>query len=207
MIDFCKKNKKGFTLIETLIAFSIVVLVMGAALEIFKNTLKTNDVFYSSLNSQEEIRKTFKLMSSDIRSASQSSLGAYAIDLAATSSFSYYSDIDGDNLKEKIRYFLSDKSLKEGIIKPTGNPLSYISENEKIHTLINNVKNSSTTPIFEYYDGNYSGAEEPLSHPLNITDIRLIKIFVQTNKSSNPNQDSISEFTTQVTIRNLKDNL
>jgi hypothetical protein len=144
-------------------------------------------------------------MTAGIRSASLSSLGSYAIAAASSTSFTYYSDIDHDNLKEKIRYFLSGDIIKEGIIKPSGSPLIYNSANEKIYNLIHDVANGSN-PVFSYYDKNYNGATAPLPAQINIPDIRLIKINILID--ANPlRAPGAVNFTTQVSIRNLKDNL
>ncbi|MFA5248726.1 MAG: type II secretion system protein [Patescibacteria group bacterium] len=201
-----KNKKKGFTLVETMIAFLTLLLVTGAALQIFKDSITSNNALSANLNSQGEIRNAFKSMSAGLRSASPSSLGAYPIASAGTSSLIYYSDIDGDNLMEQIRYFLSADILKMGILKPSGNPLTYNQSNEIITPLLNNIVNSST-PIFEYYNGSYDGDTESLAYPLTITNIRLIKITALINQNPKIIPAIIMEFITQVSIRNLKDNL
>jgi type II secretory pathway pseudopilin PulG len=200
------KINSGFTLVEIMVSFLITLFIAGAALEILKNSINTNNALTINLNSQGEIRNAFKLMSAGIRSASPSSLGAYPIVSAGTSSLSYYSDIDGDSLKEQVRYFLSGDTLKKGIIKPSGNPLTYNQANEKISPLLNNLTNTST-PIFKYYDSSYDGATDSLSYPINITDIRLIKITAMINQNPDKFPAAIMEFITQISIRNLKDNL
>jgi type II secretory pathway pseudopilin PulG len=200
------KNKKGFTLVETILAITITLLIIGATLEMFKGTLKTGDALYANLNSQGEIRKALKSISANIRSASPSSLGAYPIDSAATSSFIFYSDIDNDGLKERIRYFLDSGSLKEGVIKPNDNPLIYNENNEEVHSLLNNLTNTSASPIFEYYGSDYDGTTAPLPNPVAIADIRLVKITALVNQNPKAPVPNIMEFITQISIRNLKDN-
>ena len=138
------------------------------------------------------------------RSTLPSSLGSYAIDSASSTAFIYYADLNGDGLKEKIRYFLSGTTLRQGVIKPSGSPLVYNPANEKIADMIHGiVKNSG--PIFTYYDTNYDGTTAPLATPVNLLNIRLVKITVKVDvdprKPPGP-----AQFTTQVSIRNLKDN-
>src|SRR3989344_4644245 len=117
--------------------------------------------------------------------------------------FTFYSDIDDDGLKEKVRYFLNGPLLQKGVIKPTGSPLSYNPASEKITTLIPNVTNAT---IFTYYDENYDGAGAELTSPINIPVVRLVKITITIDKD--PNRAPVTTiFSTQVSIRNLKDNL
>lgn len=193
-------------MLETIVVLFIFILLFQGMLALYNDALTTNNALTGNLNSQAEIRKAFASMTEAIRSASLSSSGAYAIDTASSTSFAYYSDIDNDGLKEKIRYFLVGKTLKIGVIKPAGSPPVYNSGNEKISILINDVVNSGGQPIFSYYDNTYAGSSTPLAIPVNIPAVRLIKINVLVDHDPvKPPAPAI--FSTQISIRNLKDNL
>jgi type II secretory pathway component PulJ len=203
---FVKRTAAGFTIVETMVAIFIVVILVQATTAFYSDIINTNNAMTGNLSSQMEVRKAFAAMSADIRSALPSSNGAYTIDTATSSYFAYYSDIDGDGLKEKIRYFLSGKILKIGIIKPTGNPLVYNVANEKISALINNVVNTPAKPIFSYYNSSYNGTSSPMTLPISIPAVRLIKINVFVNHNQKF-PSAVLEFSTQISIRNLKDNM
>lgn len=191
------KNSLGFSMVEVIVVVFIMALV-GTAVYTFQNDIfLLNRIVSSNITSQEEARNGFKMMTSEIRSASPSSLGAYPIFEANSNSFIFYSDIDNDGLKERIRYFLEGDIFKKGTIKPLGSPLVYNLGNEIIKEVIHNVSNDSTA-IFDYYDANYEGISAPLSQPVNIIAVRLIKITIIADGNT---------FTTQVSMRNLKDNL
>jgi hypothetical protein len=160
----------------------------------------------NSLNAQADVRKAFVTMIAAIRTSSQSSSGAYAIDTASSTYFAFYSDLNGDGLKEKVRYYLSGKILKQGVIKPTGNPSVYNPANETITTLVNDVVNTAGQPIFYYYDDFYNGTSSAMSMPITIANVRLIKIDLLIDHDP-IRPPAAQEFTTQVSIRNLKDNL
>ncbi|MDD5528028.1 MAG: type II secretion system protein [Patescibacteria group bacterium] len=200
------KSNAGYTLVETMVVMFIFLILLDGIWLFYNNSVNTNNILTGNLNAQQETRKAFTSMLADIRSALPASNGAYAIDAASSTGFIYYSDIDNDGLKEKIRYFLSNKILKAGITKPVGNPSVYNSADEKITGLIHDVINFPSQPIFSYFDENYNGAGAPLPAPVNITAIRLIKIdiFIDHDPLKPP---AALEFTTQVSIRNLKDNL
>jgi prepilin-type N-terminal cleavage/methylation domain-containing protein len=200
------EQNTGFTLIEMIVVLFIFILLLQGITTLFSDTFSANTALTGNLSAQGEVRKAFTSMVADIRSASPSSSGAYTIDTASSTYFAYYSDIDNDGLKEKIRYFLTGKTIKAGVIKPTGSPPVYNPSNEKISTLINDVVNAGSQPIFTYYDNAYDGTTAPLNSPISIPAVRLIKINVLIDHDSSRQPAAIS-FSTQVSIRNLKDNL
>jgi prepilin-type N-terminal cleavage/methylation domain-containing protein len=198
-------NKSGLTLIEVLIVLFIMALIGGAVGLFQKDVFSFNRIISSNIVFQQEIRQVFKSMSSQIRSMSFSSIGAYPIAEATSTSFTFYDDIDNDGLKERLRYFLNEETIQKGVLKPDGNPLAYNPENEIITDLIHYVVNEST-PIFEYYDQNYDGTTQPLIMPDDLLSVRLVKITVMVDKDISKGPEALL-MTTQVSIRNLKDNL
>ena len=121
------------------------------------------------------------------------------------SSFTFYSNVDDDSFKERVRYFLDGTTLKKGIIKPSGTPLTYNPADEAVSELIHGVANA-TTSIFSYYDKNYDGTNQALIEPIDIATVRLVKITIVTDKDPQTPPGPMT-LTTQISIRNLKDNL
>jgi len=195
----------GFSLIEVLIAVFILA-VLGGAVGLFqKDIFSLNDIISGNMASQQEIRQAFKLMSSQVRSMSFSSIGSYPIGEASSYSLMFYDDVDNDGFKERLRYFLAGNIFKKGVLKPAGDPLSYNPASEVVVDLVHYVANGAT-PVFEYYDENYDGATQPLTMPDALLSVRLIKITLITDKDPTRNPGPLL-MTTQVSIRNLKDNL
>lgn len=198
-------SKSGFTLIEVLVSMFILTL-MGLAIYSFqKNIFSFNRIISSGLTVQYEAQRALKSMSAEIRTASPSSLGAYAVVQTATSSFTFYSNIDSDSFKERIRYFIDGTTLKKGVIKPFGTPLTYNPTNEVISELVHDVAIVATS-TFSYYDANYDGTTQPLAEPVNIVAIRLVKITIVIDKDPQAPPGPLT-LTTQISMRNLKDNL
>lgn len=196
---------KGFTVIEILFSSAIFVLVVGVMSMFMRNTWIYNSFLGSSLSSINSGRAALKTMVAEIRTASSGSDGAYAVSAASANSFTFYSDIYNNGLKEKVRYFLDGTSLKKGVTIPTGSPLSYPTApgSEKITVMIPNVINST---IFNYYDKNYDGTTGALASPIDVSSVRLVKITV--NIEDNPNRaPGTIIISSQVTLRNIKDNL
>ena len=201
-----KTLQKGFTIIELLISIFIISLFAVTATVFERDIFSLNFSLQNNLNAQLDARHIVKNMVAELRATEPSSLGAYPIVLASTTAITFYTDINGDSIKERIRYFLSGTSLKRGVLAPTGNPLTYVDANEKLTTVVSNAVSSSTVPIFQYYSSSYAGTSTPLVQPVNISSVRLVKITVIIEKDPNKSPVPIV-VTSQVSLRNLKDNL
>lgn len=198
-----KTNKNsGFTLIEIIVGIFLIVIV-GGLISLVTFRLSDYQLFFTKkFEAQQEIQQTIPFIVSEIRSMAPSSVGSYPIAFASTSSITFYSDIDDDALFEQIRYFLDGNILKKGTVKPSGSPLTYNPANETTTEMVHNML-ATSTPIFSYYDENYTGSENPMSQPAVVSNIRIISIqlAIQDNASKAPIIIKI-----QAAPRNLKSN-
>ena len=200
-----KKNDRGFTLVEAIVSISIFVVVMGVVSLFARNIFYFGSIFSGGLSAYDESKNILQPMASEIRSTSPSSLGSYPIESATDNSFIFFADINSDGLKERVRYYLSGTTMMKGVIIPTGTPLQYVTGNETSTEVIHNLKNNGT-PMFNYYSASYDGNSSALTQPVNIIDIRLIKITLIIDSDSNRSPIPVT-VTTQISLRNLKDNL
>src|SRR6185503_15837398 len=99
------KNKAGFTVVEILFGVSIFVLIMGALSLFTRNIWGYGSYVSTGLSDSNNGRTALKKMVFEIRGGSTADTGAYVIALATASAFTFYSDIDDDGLKERVRYF------------------------------------------------------------------------------------------------------
>jgi type II secretory pathway pseudopilin PulG len=188
-----RNMRDGFTLIETMVVVGILILISGVVFGLGNSIFRQNFVMQTSLMSDQDARQTLRDLERELRSATAADNGAYVIAQAATSSFTFFSDIDGDGLRDQIRYFVSGKAFKRGVIKPTGSPLVYATSSEVVTMAVNRLADPTQT-IFDYYDKSYSGSGSSLAAPINIPSIRLVKVTLGT-------------YSTWIVIRSLKDNL
>lgn len=198
--------KKGLTLPELVISVAVLSLLTIVVSTFQKDVFSLNTNLQSSLNAQLEARHLIKTIISEIRKTSPSENGTYPIELASSTGITFYSDVGNNGSVDKVRYYLSGKTIKKGVITPTGNPAVYNSGSEVTTTLLNYVVASSTLPIFQYYTSSYSGTTSPIAMPPDISTIRLIKITVIIDTDPNRSPTPIIA-TSQVSLRNLKDNL
>ncbi len=197
---------KGFTILEIVVVIGILMLIAVSLGAFQTDVLKNNRFSLDSLNTVQDARSIISTMVKELRTASPASNGSFTIVQAATNTLTFYSDIDGDLLKEQVRYFLSTTTLRKGVIKPTGSPPTYNNNNETFSYLAYNIRNSSTTPLFEYFDSNYMGTSSPLAQTVITTNVRLVKVNLIIDVDPN-RAPIIRTYTSQVSIRNLKDNL
>ena len=197
-----KSDKKGSTLIEIIIGASFVALIVALLTYVGFSLTSFNINFMKSFEPQFELQYVVQNMIKEIRTMRQSSVGSYPISQAASSTFIFFSDIDADGVVERFKYFVSGNALKKGILVPTGNPLIYNEANEETFDILHNLK-IGTSSVFNYYDANYSGSEAPLSFPINIPDVKLIKAqFTITKSDGTATTTSVIE----LTPRELRDN-
>lgn len=207
-----KTNQKGFSVVELLIVLFIMTVVGLVVAEFQTKVFVFNRIISTGNNARFEGTKVVKVIANEIRSMSQSSAGGYPIEAAGTSTITFYVDVDDDGIKERIRYFISNRTLYRGYIKPTVNQNGQTLGAESTTTVITNIANTASQPIFTYYDTAYNGAETSatsspaLTYPLDLSRVRLVMITVFTDNNRNEPLAPL-ELSTQATIRNLKDNI
>ena len=209
MMNFPRKNsprsraQAGFTLSELLISIFLISLLSYGVSSFMRNTFFYNTTIRKALNSQFEVRQTLKKLSAELRAASQASDGSYALAEASSTSLTFYTDLNGDGVKERLRYFLSGTTLRRGVIIPSGSPLTYNSGSETVSDMVH--YRVGTTSIFTYYDSGYAATTTPLSQPVTVSAVRLVQAAITVNPD--PGRQPNVSFTSKVSLRNLKDNL
>lgn len=194
------------TLVEVVVAVSILVIVMVAVAAFQYNVLDYNRSSQVALTNIQDAENILKYMSRELRTMSQSANGSYPILSAATSSLAFFSDLSGDGTKTQVRYYVASTTLCRGITAPAGSPPTYNLVNEKTSIIASGVRNGTSTTLFEYFDDLYDGNSPALTYPLTISAIRLVKINITIDSDQKKSPLPIT-FSTQVSLRNLKDNL
>jgi prepilin-type N-terminal cleavage/methylation domain-containing protein len=199
-------KKRGMTLVEVLTAVAIFVIIIAAVYTFEINIFSYNGSISSSFQTIQDSQTLLKTMLTELREAVPGVNGSYSLSSVGSTSISFFSDSDNDGTAEQITYSLVGTTLYRSVIKAAGSPLSYSVSNQSTSTLIQNLRNGTSTALFQYFDANYTGTSSPLTQPVTPTAVRLIKISIVLDSDPTKYPAPIT-YTTQVNIRNLKDNL
>ncbi|QQS38918.1 prepilin-type N-terminal cleavage/methylation domain-containing protein [Candidatus Woesebacteria bacterium] len=201
------KNSAGITLIELLVVMGISLILGGGVLGLQYILAQNQQLAIDSYYNVDTANINLNTMTREIRTARVSATGSYPIATADDNEIIFYSDIDFDNVVERVRYTRNDNELEKGIVKPSGQPASYVISNEIVKLLTEDIRNDDL-PIFTYFNGDWpiDIINNPLSSPPVLSDIKLVRIYLKVNQSSDPtSEDFILDSYT--TFRMLKDNL
>lgn len=199
-------NQRGFTIIELLIAMGVVVIITIVAGNFAVRGLQVQRIVGEQNQAVAESRQALDRFVNEMRETAPSDVGSYPIEQADDQELVFFSDVDHDDMIERIHYYVEDNLLQRGITEPTGDPLTYDPANEQVKTVSAYIRNGSD-PLFYYYNEDYPAdvVNNPLSSPVNVTDIRLIEMQVDTNVDPDrvPKTHTLE---VQVHVRNLKEN-
>jgi Tfp pilus assembly protein PilV len=201
-----KNDMRGMTLVEVLITLGIFVAIMFVVATFEYNVITYPKIVSGSLTTAQDAQVLLKTMLKEIRSMGPGADGSYPLVTASTSKISFFDDADNNGSMEEITYYMANSSIYRGVVQPSGSPATYNMNSQINKMILTNVRNTPSTPIFQYFNGNYSGTSSPLTQPVTTTDVRLIRIDlsldVDVNKLPVP-----TTYTVQTSLRNLKSNL
>lgn len=202
------KQSNGFTLVETLVTIFIFSIIMAGATLLLKEIFINGKQRPLALDVVDQARIAIFNFTNELRNAAAGNDGSYPLNQAGDSEIILYSTYGSTNSAHinRIRYYVSGTKLYKGVTIPSGNPLTYNTASEKTTTIITNLSNGST-PVFYYYDGNYTGTSTPLTQPINVNNVKFATINLTLPKLDDRNATTTFTISAGSTIRNLKDNL
>lgn len=191
---------KAFTLSETLVVIAILGTVGVTLSNMIAYFYRSNTYLLEQTSAVDSANRGLDSAYTSVREASYGEDGSYPVASAATSTVTFFSDVDKDGPVEKVRLYLSGDTLYRGVTNASGNPPSYAGQTENITTISTSVKNATSTPLFRYY--NTSGVE--LTGTIDIAEVRSVRtrIDVDLNPSRAPNIVTLER---TATLRNLRD--
>jgi prepilin-type N-terminal cleavage/methylation domain-containing protein len=200
-------NKNGFSLLEVLVVIAIAGAVIVVVGNVGTNIGSLNGLIENNLQSKSDVAQTLQIIASEIRGAGPSAAGAYPIVAAATSSFSFYSNINDNGIIDYVSYYLASSTIYRVLIAPTGTPATYPTSSQITFDMIDNVTLVSSTPLFSYFDTSYAGSGSSMASPVAVASVRLVRITFTSATQKNPSQPSPPQYySTLIDIRNLDSN-
>ncbi|OGI30110.1 MAG: hypothetical protein A3G09_04755 [Candidatus Moranbacteria bacterium RIFCSPLOWO2_12_FULL_48_12] len=203
-----RRTLKAMTLVEMLIAISIMLIGMGGFSLLLLKSLGTNKfIIEEGVSSAAVSRATNKIITA-LRSVRQADNGDFPVESGSDFDLKVYIDIDDDDVTERVHYFLDlvNDQLKMGVTNPLATmPVTYPASDDTVSVLANYIVNTDVDPVFYYYNENYPGdaINNPLVTPINVQDVRLIRVHLLMNIDPvrAPNNVNIESF---ADLRNLE---
>lgn len=192
---------------EAVITVAIYALLFWGSNTLFTAVVRSPNQQLTSAGNVDQARRVLANFTNEIRNAAAGSDGSYQLNQAGDSQIIFYTTYKATGgVVYRIRYFLSGTSLFKGVVTPTGSPLSYNLGSEVITQVQANLSNGST-PVFYYYDDTYSGTTSALAQPVNVTQVKFVKINLIVKNQESRTDTSTTTIDGAGAIRSLKTNL
>lgn len=201
-----KQSDNGFTLVEMILVISIISAIgIGISAAVFWG-MRLWNITQDHIKAQDQARAAFQNIIGEIREMQMADNGAYDIESASGNTLIFFSNVDSDIKNEKVKYELQNGILYRWYAKSdSSSPPQYPAFLDTTRTTIaQNIVN--TGPVFQYYDDTYTGTSAPLTEPISLGEVRLIKIHLLIDYDPTRTPAPL-ELETNVALRNLKDNL
>jgi len=151
----------------------------------------------------DQARMVSSFFTNEIRGALYGSDGSYPLNQLQDSQIVFYSNFKTQGLVvARVRYYVSGDVLYKGVTLPSGSPAVYNLSSEKVTSVATGIANDSS-PAFFYYDGD----SNLLSQPVNINQVRYVKINLLVLNNLSPSSTNVFSISAGAAIRFLKDNL
>lgn len=191
-------------MVETLVAIALFLLSVQATTLLFSRIMRSKAYTLEMGKASMILSRSMGDLTQYIRRARQSDNGSYPIVSADDNDLVIYSDYNKDGITERLHIYLSDKKIYLGVRSPsTSFPVSYESGDGQTFQLADHIINSGTDPMFSYYDSQYP-VTSAVGTPADVSEIRLVRMFLKINIDENRAPDNIQQ-ETFIEMRNLND--
>lgn len=198
-------DKKGFTLIETIVVISLSTILAIAISASIVNFYQVNNYAIAQSYEIDQARRGLQTWIKDVREMTFADNGTYPIVVMEPHRLGFFSDVDSDSSIEYVEYVLSSTTLYRNVFDAVGSPPVYnLGSPNKTDTLSEYVQNNpQATSTFSYYDNNGTVLTSTSSL---LTDVKYLeaKVIVNIEPIRSPGEYMLRS---GVAPRNLKDNL
>lgn len=190
---------RAFSLVETIVVIAVTTLILITLSALIVYFYKTNSYALEQSAAVGQARRGVEDAMRYLREASYGSDGSYPVESAATSSVTFYANVNSDWAIERVTYTLLNGTLYRAVGEPIGNPPTYSGTTYATTSVANSVVNDPTTPVFRYFDN--TGTE--LAAPVDVSKIASVEttVVIDVNINRAPVSFTLSG---GATLRNLK---
>jgi prepilin-type N-terminal cleavage/methylation domain-containing protein len=200
-------KQSGFTLIELMVSLALFGVVIIAVFGFWRFVNQNYSFSFDQSRAVDQAERAVAYLTRELRQVRASEIGAYGLEQADDQALTFYADVDGDGQAERVRYWLDGDLIRQGVIQPSGSPVSYPSGSEKVTIIVSDVVNG-TNPLFYYYNGDWPAdvVNNPLLPASRLLSTRYVRAEVAVRVG-----DSTQSPTVQVSsgamLRGLKTNM
>ena len=170
-----------------LVAISIMLIAMEGFTYVFVRSWNNNrftiEMGLASTTASRAVNQTII----QLRAIKQADNGDFPIEEADDFDLTIYTDIDDDGVTERVHYYLdlATDEFKRGVTDPNTSvtPVTYPAGDTTTSVVAKYITNSSTEPVFYYYNSDYPGdtVNNPLHTPASLGSIQLIRVKIKVN--------------------------
>ena len=172
-------QERGFTLVELLVGIAAGMVVASALFTILDVTLHQTTRTFSRVDATQRARTALDAIENEMHSACVQNKVVPIIEGSSASSVSFWSQYgNGVTLtpvKHKISFNANDHTLKDDtypVIGGTSPDWLASSTASQTDTLLTNVDQSGSTPVFQYFSTDNSGQVPQTALPLSNDDVQ-----------------------------------
>ncbi|MBN1319233.1 MAG: prepilin-type N-terminal cleavage/methylation domain-containing protein [Thermoleophilia bacterium] len=207
------RQQSGFTLIELLVVVLVAGITAAAVLGLYLGVFRSSADQTVRIQNQDSARTAMYEMSRLVRAACSSDSNLTSVSdslvLANPQEFIFFVDLDSDGSAERVRYYLSDNTLRMQTAEPnTGIPVTYPTGYSIDSLVILDGMRNGADPVFTYYgydedDGALYEIPIPNTEPLR-REVVAIGIQLIVNEKPEIARGGV-ELSTRVLIRQRYD--
>lgn len=211
-----KRHLAGFTLQEMVIVAAIVTVLSASIYLLFVNGRKLFTLQNYSAIAESQALKASLLVQRELREArAPEGLNLQPIEEANTQSIIFYADITEevvDNRQEKVQYLLYNSQILRGIAYWNNQTQTYNALPDLVHytegmtnaKIIADYVVNGNNPVFYYYDQDYTGSQDPMSYPINIGAIKVVRVHLEIDPNpGRPPEPYVHDTTIQLRNPNI----
>ena len=201
-----QKKDAGFTLIEIIVVIFGFALIAWGVISLISNIFTINNQQGGLINGVDQARKLAYGIAFQLRNGQTGSDGSYVLASASPQQIIFFANLNSDQTVERMRYYVQNNQLWQGIIYYNGS--GYPAASEAVAMVQDNLANGNN-PVFYYYDGSYTGSstQSSLVQPVNVTAVKFVKVNLQIYDKAGVKNTNYYMVTAGAAIRNLKTNL
>jgi type II secretory pathway pseudopilin PulG len=170
-------DQSGVTLVELMIVMVFLAIVMTSGMFFWRMISENYQIALQGTQNVIEVNDSLRKMVNELREARDGEAGSYLLLEANDNEITFFSDVDGDLLTERVRYYIEDQELRRGVVEPEGLPAVYDEGTETVRTIADQV-DLQGLPFLTYYNQQWPGDEvnNPLSISNRLVDTRYVEV-------------------------------